>query len=420
MIAFYLLVAIMPLVRHSLWSQTKIGGLTLNKYLGVACLLVALLHLASRNRRPRFFATLQSRVFVVFGVATMVSFALFGPSTIAVEASPIGNWASFLLLFFTTAVLVDSLHKLRLVLLSLIGGVAFASSHLIREWIGWGATAGARPGWVTGDANYFALCALLCMPLGLLMALQRRPLWERLFCWSCFAITLLAFTLAGSRGGFLGLLVSFAVVAWHSRHRVRLFTIGLLVLGVLVIGAPTSPLTRLLDPGRPDLESTRVRMALLWAGLSMFEQHMLTGIGVGNFKGLVGTYAIHGEQLHNVAHNTYLEVAAELGVFGLIAFLAIIFASISTLRRLRRQTDHGRAPLLYVAAHGLEAGLLGGAVALVFLSALPVRIMWFVIIVSMCLPGLAATVARRGAHPEVKRPRQATLTAELERKVTER
>ncbi len=404
MIAFYLLVAIMPLVRHPLWSETKVGDLTLNKYLGVICLIVALFHLSQRHTRPRFFVTLQSKLFIVFGLATMASFALFGPVNMPVEVSPLSNWVSFILLFFTTVVLVDSLRKLRLVLLCLIGGVAFASAHLIREWIGIGAMGGARPGWVTGDPNYFALAALLCLPLGLLLAQQHRPLWERLLCWFSFALTLFAFTLTGSRGGFLGLLVGFVAVAWQSRQRSRFLILGSSALGVLVIAAPTSPLARLLYPGHPDIASTDVRTALFWAGLNMFEQHAWTGIGVGNFKTLVGTYAIADEKLANVAHNTYLEVAAELGILGLLAFVAVIFSSIWTLHRLRLQLAGGRNPLLYAAANALEAGLLAGSVAIFFLSALHVRIMWFVVILSMCLPSMAAAIVQRGRRPPLNHP----------------
>jgi O-antigen ligase len=389
-ILFYLLVAIMPLVRHSLWSETQIAGLTLNKLLGFACLLLALFHLAARWDTPRFFATLQSKLFLAFGLATTISFALFGPATLPVEHSPVGNWVSFLLLFFVTMVLVDSLEKLRWVLLCLIGGVAFASAHLIREWIGWGAATGARPGWVTGDPNYFALSALLCLPLALLMALEHRQPLERLFCWASFAVTLFAFTLAASRGGFLGLIVSFAAVVWQSQRRIRFLVLGVLALGLLALAAPTSPVARLLEPGRPDIESMDVRAALFWAGLNMFERHMWTGIGVGKFKLLVGTYALDEGQLHSVAHNTYLEVGAELGILGLLAFLAILFSAFWTLRRLRLKTARGRIPLLHSAAHGLEAGLLGAALAIVFLSALHARLMWFVIILSMCLPVLAA------------------------------
>jgi O-antigen ligase len=45
-------------------------------------------------------------------------------------------------------------------------------------------------------------------------------------------------------------------------------------------------------------------------------------------------YSIH----ENLAHNSYLEIAAELGVMGLIAYLILIFAPLRSLRRIERQT----------------------------------------------------------------------------------
>ena len=50
----------------------------------------------------------------------------------------------------------------------------------------------------------------------------------------------------------------------------------------------------------------------------MIRAQPLTGIGTGNFKALSG-------KLGGVAHNTYIEIAAELGIPGLALFGAILF-----------------------------------------------------------------------------------------------
>src|SRR6185503_7316595 len=39
-----------------------------------------------------------------------------------------------------------------------------------------------------------------------------------------------------------------------------------------------------------------------------------------------------------VAHNAYLEIAAELGVTGFIAYMVLIFAPLRTLKRIERET----------------------------------------------------------------------------------
>ena len=43
------------------------------------------------------------------------------------------------------------------------------------------------------------------------------------------------------------------------------------------------------------------------------------------------------------AHNAYLEIAAELGVMGLIAYLIVILAPLRSLRRIERQTRDMRS-----------------------------------------------------------------------------
>lgn len=391
MIAFYLLVAVMPLVRHSLWSETHFAGLTLHKYLGVICVVIALCHLNKPGVRPSFLHSLQSKLFLLFALATLASFEILGPETSSIETSHLANWVSFVLLFFTTIALVDSLARLRLVLLSLIGGVAFASAHLIRESIAYGFAAGSRPGWVTGDPNYFSLSALLALPVALLLGLNSPSRWERLFCWTCVGLTLVAFAQAGSRGGFLGLVVSYCAFVWGSRRRRLLLVLALPILALFVLVTPTSPLARLFAPSQPDQESTAVRTALFWAGLDLVQHHPWTGIGVGNFKTLVGAHTAEHTHLRNAAHNTYLEVAAELGVLGLVAFLAILLTTLGTFRTVRRQVYSPPLPLLRTAAHGLEIGLLGAIVAIGFLSALHVRMLWFVVILSMVLRTLPAT-----------------------------
>jgi putative inorganic carbon (HCO3(-)) transporter len=388
MIFFYLMAGIMPLVQHPIWSEIKILGLTLNKWVGVCATVAALLEFSATPRSIPIFRTVQSRLFLLFGFMMMGSFLAFG-SNVPLAESPFGNWSSFLLLLFISSLLLTSRRRLRWTLLWTVGGVAFASLHLIREWQAGGMGAGVRPGWITGDPNYFALSGLLCLPLGFLLAQQRPERWERLYCLGCALVTLVALTLTGSRGGLLGLLVSGVLLVWHSRRRLQHLAVGGVLLAAVLVLSPTSPLTRLLSPDYSDQGSTEIHKALLFAGLRMFGDHVLTGVGAGNFKTMVRKYLDPGFDVDAIAHNTYLEVAAELGILGLVAFVGIFFFTFRTLARVRRQTGRGRDPFLHASARGLEAGLAGAAVALLFLSALHARLLWFVVVLAICLQFLA-------------------------------
>lgn len=410
MFPFYLLIAIMPLVRHSFWSYTSLAGLSMNKWLGLAALTMACFHLTVRRTPPRPFRTPQASLFVLFGVMVILSFLLRGPEKVAVELSPVGNWVSFLLLFFMTFMVVDSRRHLKWTLFFAIGGIAFASLHLLREWQGYGGMGEDRPGWVTGDPNYFALSALTCLPLAFLFSEVRLPQWQRVAVRSCLAVILAAFVLAASRGGMIGLAVSFVMVAWNSRRRAQFLSVGGGLLFLLILVAPSSPLKRVLDPGQAEVSSTDTHLMLLRGGLRMFQDHFVLGIGVGNFKWMIEQYVDPAfAELAAVAHNTFLEVACELGVVGLLLLLTLIFFTFRTLRRVRIAAARGRDPLLHLVARGVEAGLAGACVAMFFVSALHSRLFWFLVILTMCLPAIPAPSkpARRGGPVSGHPPREA-------------
>ena len=83
----------------------------------------------------------------------------------------------------------------------------------------------------------------------------------------------------------------------------------------------------------------------------MIKDHPLTGIGLDNFKPLVTRYEGRGGELEKIAHNTYIEIAAEMGIPSLLVFLAILFSVFRTLERVHKHAAH--SPFLLTAATGL-------------------------------------------------------------------
>lgn len=387
MIFFYLLVSIMPLTRHPIWGRV-VGDLTMTKYVGVASFLYAVFYLFSRRSLPAFFRSAQARWFTVLYFLAAISYVTKG-TTEDWQFSPFVSYTLFFVFFLVTLSVVDSLRRLRLVLLVAVGSVGFASLYVLREWQKFHSFYDHfRPGWVVGDPNYFTVSALLCLPLAFFLAMEKRPRWERLFCLGCLSLTLLAVTLAASRGGLLGLVTAFLFVVWHSQRRIR----NLAVIAALVIPlglfAPASPIERFLNPSRGDQEATDTRIALYKAGLRMTWENPVQGVGLGNFKRMTGQYSEVGEDPSRIAHNSYIEVAAEMGIPGLLALLAVLMASFRTLRQVRRQTARSGPALLHLAALGIQAGLLGCAVSIFFVSGQYQKLLWLMIFISMCLPPL--------------------------------
>jgi O-antigen ligase len=404
-ILFYLLVTVLPLTVHPVWSMF-VGDLTVVKYLGFVCVLYAGMDLLMRSQAVDFFSTWQARLYLCFSGLVTVSFlGLSRP--VALETSPLMICLSLAMLFFTTLVLVNSLARLRWTLLAAIGGLAFASLYVLREFQKFYSPGNpTRPGYVVGDPNYFTLSAVLCIPLAFSLMQERRPRWLRPFAGTCLVLMILAVTVAASRGGFLGLIAAFLYVLWRSKRRGRNFLVLACLIVPLSIVAPISPLARLLNPTYSDAEASDTRYVLWDAGLRMFRENWLTGIGVGNFKALAPSYQEPGRTVQAIAHNTYIQLSAELGVFGLLAFVGTVVAAFASLQKTASLALRLRSSLLYHSAGGIQGGLIGYAVGAFFVSAEYQRLLWFMIFVSICLATLTRQMARRAAR-QVLRPKPA-------------
>lgn len=70
--------------------------------------------------------------------------------------------------------------------------------------------------------------------------------------------------------------------------------------------------------------SAAERVDLLFAGLRMFQDHYISGVGFGSFQLHSAEYMSFSPR-KVFAHNTYLTVAAETGIFGFFVFLVPLF-----------------------------------------------------------------------------------------------
>jgi probable O-glycosylation ligase (exosortase A-associated) len=394
MIFFFLLILTLPLTTHPLWSSF-VGDLTIVKYVGGICFLYAVFHLLFESRAlPSWFGSWPARWFMMFYLIAALSFLTHG-ADIPWQVSPLFTYTSLALLFFITLAIVDSPKRLHQTLLVAIGSVAFASLYVIREWQKFHAVVpNFRPGYVTGDANYFAISCVLCIPLAFYLMIGRQPLWHRALCFGCMIVTLIGVTLAASRGGFLGLVIAFLYLVARSKHRLTNFVLVCAVMIPLSVLSPSSPLQRLLHPNRGDKESVEDHQIAWRAGLGMIKSHPFFGVGLGNFKPEMKRYTPEGVNVDTIAHNTYVELAAELGIPGLLLYLTMIFSSLRTLENVHRRAIRSDQPTLGRAAAGIQAGLVGFAVSSFFLSAEYQRLLWLMIFLSATLPSILRSAAK--------------------------
>jgi len=136
-----------------------------------------------------------------------------------------------------------------------------------------------------------------------------------------------------SRGGYLGLIISFLVLAGLIWRYLKSKKIAILILlSLLVFLIPISPIaTRfysIFDLG----EGSNVGRIEIWQqALEMSQKHPWLGVGLGNYSLQIMADIDYRNPM--TAHNLYLDILSEMGILALIVWLVLIFGTLWQLAR---------------------------------------------------------------------------------------
>lgn len=403
MIFFYILIFSLPLHDHWLFSYS-IGDLSVVKFLALASVPFAVFRLVTRLLSGGFRVSAIMFWTFAYSMIALVSyyFVQGGSFSLSLEqkhgVAPDADILSMMLFFLLIVCLVDSMTRLYRVLLTMIGSVGITSIYVVRDWMFNRQWADYRPGGVSGDANYFALCAVAALLVALHLVLTNRPRWEKLFLYGCLATTSVAFLMAASRGGILGLGAGLLFLMLRSERGMRSLGVVVLLMIPLVFVVPNTLLQRFSNPGKGDEEAVDHRLITWKAGLRMVATHPIAGVGVGAFEFVVTQYEDLDpgkEPVWNLAHNTYIEVAAELGIPGFLAYFALMTSSFLAWGRFTRPRSLLQDPLLHEISVGFQAAFLSAAVSAFFVSAWWLRFFWLVLFLPACLPAVAQSITAK-------------------------
>ena len=391
MILYYILVFSLPLTQHWLFGAN--GTFSVVKYLGLACLPFAIFRLVTRHRPSGIKMSGVGAAFLAYFFVALLSYFAHG-GALTLEPTALMNIGSMLLFFVLTIGMVDTVERLHNVILVSIGSVGVTSVYVIRDWL-FNPYAGYRPGGVSGDANYFALCGVGGLLLGLNLLFGKRPKWEKFGIIGCLVFTSVALILAASRGGFVALAVGLLYLMYRLSRGLKPVALLVLLFVPLLLLVPNTAIQRIIHPKSGEDEAVQNRETTWRAGMKMFSQHPLTGIGLGQFMGQVLQYENPNEApVESLAHNTYIELGAELGIFGVLAWLSIYVCAFRAINRFTKK-DENSIPLLRETSIGLQAALLSIAVGITFLSASWFRYIWLL----MFLPSCFSMIAARARQP---------------------
>jgi O-antigen ligase len=255
-----------------------------------------------------------------------------------------------------------------------LGGIGGPAGRFSAQWPG-----GDGP---MRDNNAFARVLLFSLPIAWALCFRARVKGSRALAAIAGAATLVALMVTFSRSGFVAVAAVAAVAALEIRP---LWKGAAALAGAVVLVYALTPSiyhdriasTTLDDP------SLRLRYGIWEQGLEMAASRPFLGVGIGTFT---AHYAVTAPPPPRSSHNVFVEVLAEMGGLGLIAYLWLVGAAWWRLRRSTTSASARGSPgrgfpgaaqhppgsaspgPLGALARGLSLGLVGYLVASTTLS----------------------------------------------------
>ena len=174
------------------------------------------------------------------------------------------------------------------------------------------------------NPNILAEYLVLMTPLAVGMTWYTKSMRKKFLFLASTAVLLICLVMTLSRGGWVG--IALAALAFVLLVDKRLILIAIpIVLGVFY-ALPQKVLDRIISIGSTVDSSNLYRIKIWKITKDVIRDNLIAGVGFGytpfkeTFEKYIRTMPIY----H--AHNTYLEVAAEIGLIGFIFFMLLLFS----------------------------------------------------------------------------------------------
>ena len=329
-------------------------------------------------------------------------FAVLGFALIMLATAPFGVWmggtihtftdmyAKVVLIFVLMVNTLTSPRRIEQFTWLIVVATGYIAGRAVLDYvrginmIEYGRVQGSVGG-MFKNPNDLALNMVAVLPLAAFLVFRPASMLKRGLAILSAVLMLGAVVASQSRSGTVGLAAMVVVLAAYLVKRRPGVVFGAALAGLLALPLlPSSYWERVASITDKNLDRTgsrEARSTLLKESFEAFAAHPLTGVGAGQFK----NYNPEGrEEAWRESHNVVLQVAAEMGIGGLMIFVFLLARAVyapAQTRRMLRQLDPGRrahrggspAPPLSPDQHDMlssHAGAVSAALAGWFVCAL--------------------------------------------------
>jgi O-antigen ligase len=224
---------------------------------------------------------------------------------------------------------------------------------------------GYRTHWygVFRDPNRLAMALVVVLPMTLAATAIARRLWVKALLAFTAVAQIAAIVLTHSRSGAVA--AALATALYLFRGKLQNVARGVAVTVVLAVGltilAPRSFWERSSTITSFEGDASIAGRERAWELLvSIVKERPLGGVGAGSFIHAWDEYApLSAGGRHLVAHNIFMEILGELGIFGLVFFFGFAVVLLFRLWLAGRDADHGlEARVIFASLAGYLVCLL--------------------------------------------------------------
>lgn len=288
------------------------------------------------SRNMCFFSPVQLWVLIALLVCMCVS------SLGAVYSSAISwpwnlEFLKLIIIFFVFINLINSPARLNIVYWMIVLPCAYLALQGCRSYIleGYSRLENIGECQLKGS-NELASALSLTIPFLFYKFFSKEKL-ERMLGFLVFPI-IFCITISSSRGAMLEASLMIILLICYTKLSPKIIALMAVLIFAVIIFSPPESWERMKTTKDYKTEGSAVsRIGLAKAGLRMWKDYPIFGVGQDNFRHIVLQYYYEGEGgRQRVAHNTYIQILSEGGIVCFLIYILFLFLLFRDLRFVKK------------------------------------------------------------------------------------
>jgi O-antigen ligase len=239
------------------------------------------------------------------------------------------------------------------------------------------------------NSNDLGLIMVMLVPIGLsFYGSYRESRFPKIVSVMAIFIFLYCITRTYSRGAFLALILSGGVMLVLNRKSFKIIILFFALATLIFVKTPSSYFERMAtiwggSTSVNDSGAVESRLRLQREAIFLIKEYPIFGAGIGTFNYTLNSRGI--KEVYGAAHNTYLGIAAEMGIVNGILFIILIIISLKELFYAKRKFGEKGLIQFESICKYLIVSLIGFSIGAVFLSEEYNRLLFIIFSLATCL-----------------------------------